>query len=128
MIGVDVVSVERIIKINKDQKLEKRIASIAEQSYLNKKSKNIIDGRKYSEYDYSLAGLFASKEAVLKACGMGLGKVEVNKIEILHKQSGQPYVSLDDKTKESLKIDKNSVVEISIAHDGDIAIAVANIQ
>jgi len=59
-----------------------------------------------------LAGLWAAKEAVMKAGGLKPGKWQ--DIQISHKQNGAPIaqVGLD-------------VYEISIAHHGEYAVAVA---
>ena len=106
MIGVDVVDVERIVKMNKNGALEERILTDGEKEYLSRKSKQIVSGRKFSEYDYSLAGMFASKEAALKAMGLGLGIINVKDIEICHNGSGKPYLCI---SAEALKKTKQTV-------------------
>jgi NAD(P)H-hydrate epimerase len=59
-----------------------------------------------------LAGLWAAKEAVVKASLKPIGKL--TDVEIGNSNSGQPFASA-----------KGNKFEISIAHDGDYAIAVA---
>jgi phosphopantetheine--protein transferase-like protein len=59
-----------------------------------------------------LAGLWAAKEAVMKASGTEAGRWL--SIEIEHTQSGAPIAHIDDMT-----------FEISISHHGDYAVAVA---
>ena len=65
----------------------------------------------------SLAGIFAAKEAVLKALELKPG--EWKKIEIVKNDSGRPKAMLSD-----LK-DKISSHDISVSHDGDYAFATA---
>lgn len=72
-----------------------------------------------------LSGLFAAKEAVSKALGTGIGRVEWQDIEVLHLQTGQPTVHLHGEAKtiaEQLGLIEWSV---SISHDRSKAIAVA---
>jgi holo-[acyl-carrier protein] synthase len=95
-IGTDIVKISRI-----------------EKSLLNEKFKlgvftqNEID---YCKSAQNYAGLFAGKEAYLKALGTGIN-CRLNKIEISHNQNGKPFI---------VGV-QNS--DISIAHDGDYAIA-----
>jgi holo-[acyl-carrier protein] synthase len=72
-----------------------------------------------------LAGLFAAKEAVMKALGTGMAGANFSDIRIRHRDSGQPYVELEGKARakaESLGI---TGWEISISHSKSTAAAVA---
>lgn len=124
MLGVDIVDVERISKLNANQTLEERILSGSEKEYLSKKSKNLVKGRSNSEYDNCLAGMFAAKEAVLKALGLGLGVINVKDIEVCHEKGGRPYIKIDSKIFEKLAIKEPKSIEISVSHDAGIAICV----
>ena len=62
-----------------------------------------------------LGGRFAVKEAVLKAIGTGLGGMAFHDIEVLNKESGEPYLNIP-----------NALV--SISHDGNMAIAFVVIE
>lgn len=65
----------------------------------------------------SLAGLFAVKEAVIKALGFRAG--DWKKIEIVKNKTGRPEIKL-------LKTDAEIISQdISISHDGDFAFAYA---
>ena len=69
----------------------------------------------------SLAGIFAAKEAVLKALELNPG--EWKKIEIVKNDSGRPEVILGAMLSDSK--DKISSHDISVSHDGDYAFATA---
>ena len=60
-----------------------------------------------------LAGLWAAKEAYLKARGEGIGSLALSKIQVLHEEGGRPYLLVEGRRH-----------EVSIAHDGGYAIAV----
>lgn len=66
----------------------------------------------------SLAGIFAAKEATLKALGMKAG--EWKEIRVAHKKSGKPYLA-EFPHQEASK--KQWGHELTIAHDGDYVIA-----
>ena len=109
-VGIDIVLVSRVEKIlnskNKDRFLNK-IFSDKEIS----NSEN-----KYNQSQY-FSGRFAAKEAIKKA----LSSYDKNSIptfkslEILSADNGKPYVSIKSK--------QQSDIDISIAHDGNYAIA-----
>lgn len=70
-----------------------------------------------------LAARFCAKEAVIKALSsFDETPMAHNQIEIKNKKNGSPFVSLNDKKYESLK------VLISLSHSKDMAIAIAQIQ
>lgn len=64
-----------------------------------------------------LASHFALKEAFLKANKIGLGGIDLRKIEIGHERSGAPYIIVDER-----KYD-----DISLSHDLDTVIAIVNV-
>ena len=68
----------------------------------------------------SLAGLWAIKEAVLKAAGEGLG-IPMRDIEITHDGKGKPSVHLRGKANEILG---GALIDVSVTHEGDYAAAV----
>jgi len=83
-IGVDIVKVERFTKTN--PRFMQRVFSDYEREYINRK------GNKPE----TMAGLFAAKEAVVKAMGTGFRNFWPNAIEILHDENGKPFVQLED--------------------------------
>ena len=68
----------------------------------------------------SLAGLWAAKEAVLKALGTGI-TVPLREVEILHGETGAPRVVLHGKAAE---LAGGSSLHLSITHEGNMAAAV----
>ncbi len=71
----------------------------------------------------SLAAGFAAKEAVAKAMGVGLDRVSLPEILILHEESGRPVIRLSGKTlalAEKLGIGGWMV---SLSHNQSVAVA-----
>lgn len=74
---------------------------------------HLVSEHRQREY---LGGRFACKEAYLKAQGKGLFEMNLQEIEVLNKESGEPYFTNDCKAK------------VSISHDGNLAIAFVLIE
>jgi len=74
---------------------------------------------------HSVAGVFAVKEALLKALGIGFsrGLGRLLEIEVLNDETGKPYVVTSGIVKDILLFKKISCIEVSISHDADYAIA-----
>jgi len=73
----------------------------------------------------SIAGMWASKEAISKALGCGIGRdLSFQDITISKDSRGAPYFRLSDRVKEIFDIEDSS---LSISHDGGFAIAVVAI-
>jgi phosphopantetheine--protein transferase-like protein len=107
MIGIDIISIKRFKKLVKDDfEYWNKFFSQDEWEYSFKKP----------DPHASLAGIYAAKEAVMKAVG---GKVlgRADKINISHERDGKPSVRIEE------KINKN--IHISISHTSDTAVAVA---
>jgi len=110
MIGIDIVSIQRIEKsINKfGDKAKNRFMTPNEQQLHTKIA--------------SIAAIWASKEAFSKAIGTGIGKeFSFLDIEILKDSKGKPIINiLNNNLKQNLQ---NKQIDISITHDGGFAIA-----
>lgn len=102
MVGIDLVNISKIR--SKKERFLLRVFTKKELDY----SKN-----KANPYQ-SLAGIFAAKEAVIKAYGLSLSYIIKKRIEIKHIDN-KPCVYLDGKYLTS---------DLSISHDGDYAIAI----
>ena len=76
-----------------------------------------------------VAARFAAKEAVSKAFGTGIGEhIGWQDIEIVRKDSGEPYVVLHGKGKELFKARKGKNLLISITHTEQYAAVVAVLE
>jgi holo-[acyl-carrier protein] synthase len=94
--GIDIVKISRIEKAAESEAFVNRVFTESE--------------REYCKNSASLAGLFAAKEAYLKALGTGIDR-RMTEVEIAHDEKGKPYI----------KGVQNS--DLSISHDGDFAVA-----
>jgi len=116
-LGVDIVLVDRINKI---------LNSKTKSRFLNKifSRSEISDSKNRQNQSEYFSGRFAAKEAIKKALSSydETDILSFKSLEILNSKSGKPYVLIDSK--------KQSNINISIAHDGNYAIAfcVANID
>lgn len=99
-IGIDIVDMRRIQDI---ERFAEGILSPREMAlFATKKDKLSF-----------VAGRFAAKEAFMKALGQGLDQIPLRQIEVLYRGPNQaPYV-----------LYANVEYDVSIAHDGDYAIA-----
>lgn len=95
-IGTDIVKISRIEK------------SIESETFLS--GVYTENERAYCKNAQNFAGVFAAKEAYLKALGVGIDR-RLNKIEISHDEKGKPYIV------------GVSNSDLSISHDGEYAIA-----
>lgn len=112
-IGTDIVKVSRIQRFigREDEKPTDLILTSKE-----------AQSRKNA---HSVAGVFAVKEALLKALGIGFSKGlgRLLEIEVFNDDVGKPYVLTSGIVNEIL-IEKNiSCIEVSISHDADYAVA-----
>lgn len=107
MIGIDIVDIENFSKKANEDFL-KKIFTENEFSYAFNKKNNM----------QSFAGIFAAKEAVIKACGLNLAYIIRKKVEIRHENT-EPTAYLNDKIING---------HISISHDGKYAISICEIK
>ena len=111
-VGVDLIEIERIDQLLEKygEKFLKRIYTEVEIEYCSKKKNK-----------GSYAARFATKEAVFKATGLGLGKGMTWKdVEVVNDERGKPAVRLYGKTAEILA---QKTIELSLSHSKDDAIA-----
>lgn len=103
MLGVDLVKIERIEKLldKFGEKFLKRIFNEEEIVYITNKGMKVE----------TVAGMYASKEAVSKAYGTGIGEIKFKDINIKH--NPVPMAVIKEKT-----------YCLSVSHDGEYAVAV----
>ncbi len=114
-IGTDIVEVERIAnKLVKANGFKNLVFSKAEIAYCESKTNK-------AEH---FAARFAAKEAFLKAIGTGLSiEFDLNEIEVLNKESGQPYFRFSDGLQSWLATKGYKNILVSISHTKSMASA-----
>lgn len=110
MIGIDIEKIDRFEHWTEEG--FERIFSKNEIEYANQ------FGNKLEHF----CGFFCAKEAFVKA--LDDDTLHYSQIEVLHTESGKPYINLTQYIKATLKEHFKSRVEISISHCKDYATAV----
>lgn len=114
MIGVDIVSIERI------RHFKERFGDKALTKFLTSEEIALVKS------DATLAGFFAAKEAISKALGLGISQTcGFFDIKLYKDEKNSPYFTLSRHLIETFSITETS---LSIAHDNGFAIAVAVIE
>ena len=72
-----------------------------------------------------IAGRVAAKEAVMKVLGKGWPAIPWTSIEVLPDESGRPEINLTGKAVLAMSRLGISAIDVSITHDGDLAVAAA---
>lgn len=115
-VGCDIVHIPRIKKMLETPSSLTRVFTNDE---LRLSEKHHTGGTKGSEQHLEhLAGVFAAKEAIIKAAGITAG--EWRNINISYDPNGRPVVRLN--------VGNISRSDITISHDGDYAMAVAIVE
>ena len=109
-IGIDLCEIARMQRLLDEGHSLRRMFTTAEQAYIASKAASAAQ---------TMAGMFAAKEAVLKALGTGL-TIPMTDIVITHTELGQPVVALTGKAAEL-----GGTVMISITHEAGMAAAMA---
>ena len=123
LVGVDIVDVVRMEKFIQNERFLDKYFTTYEIDYINQKDKS-------SRSTQSLAGLFAAKEAFLKALGIGIGGgIDLNEIEITHTKLGKPQIRVIT-PKGQIVLTKFNVrnVDVSISHTDEVCIATCIIE
>jgi holo-[acyl-carrier protein] synthase len=105
MVGVDVVDVTRFRDVlARSPGIEKKLFTSSEREHCRASRDPVVH----------LAGTLAAKEAVIKALRLGSLSTWAARVEITRTSNGVPYARVGERE-----------VEVSISHDGPVAIAVA---
>lgn len=115
-LGTDVVDVERIRSAYArfEDKLAARILSPAEQTMMR-------GWNPHRQVEF-LAGRFAAKEAMAKACGIGLGRLQMNCVDIRVGNQGLIVTFCPEATN---SVHTTGRWHVSISHTSSVAYAVA---
>lgn len=109
-IGIDLCEIARMQRLLDEGRSLRRMFTEDEEAYIRSKGVSAAQ---------TMAGLFAAKEAVLKALGTGL-TLPLSDIVIAHTPLGQPIVTLTGKAEEM-----SGYFLLSITHEAGIAAAFA---
>lgn len=109
--GIDIVKIDRFDKIKHKSDFLNKYFCENEISYIESKNFN----------SDTIAGIFAAKEAFLKALKKGIDYCPLNDIEIAH-NNGVPFIVFHNNSS----VDINNM-SLSISHDGNYAIAIVSI-
>ena len=109
-IGIDLCEIARMQSLLDEGHSRRRMFTEEEQAHITSKGASAAQ---------TMAGMFAAKEAALKALGTGL-TIPMTDIVITHTELGQPLVALTGKAA-----DFGGTVMISITHEAGIAAAMA---
>ncbi len=117
--GIDIVENYRLkeILLKKKSNFKKKIFTLNEVSYCEKKSNSIS----------CYAKRFAAKEAFVKALGIGFRKnINFKNVEVLNNNYGKPYISINkiiaNKIKTLFKVKKFNIL-LSISDEKKYSIA-----
>lgn len=114
-IGVDLVKIDRFQKMIENKEGLKKHFTTDEIEYIFSKGENKTN---------TLAGLYACKESVLKALGLGIfsSKLSLKDIEIKH-INGRPVIEMSSKLFYYLQKLGCDDIKVTISHDGDYVIS-----
>ena len=109
-LGIDLCEIDRMQRLLEENRPLRRMFTEAEESYIRSK---------HATAAQTMAGLFAAKEAALKALGTGMS-VAMTDVVISHTEKGQPLVTLTGRAAEF-----GGTVMVSITHEAGMAAAMA---
>lgn len=119
-IGIDVVELERIERVERrhGEAFVRRFCLPGE-----------VEDRRGAAFVEHLGGLFAAKEAVLKALGTGWAQgLAFRQIEVERSSAGAPRVRLHGRAAERARQLGANAVHLSITHERAYAAAVAILE
>ncbi len=119
--GIDIIEVKRIALAHErhGERFVNRILLPGEISYC-------LSHKRPGPF---LAARFAGKEAISKAFGTGIGaRLGWHDMEIYRKESGEPYVVLHGKGADLLRERGGRIVQLSLSHTDEHAVAMAILE
>ena len=120
-LGIDLCQIKRIQKaMEKNERFLERYFTPEERAYLDSRGQVLAQ---------SAAAMFAAKEALLKAMGVGLsGGIPLNAIGVAHDELGAPSYVLGPEALDKLHSLGATRAHLSLTHEGGMAGAVAIIE
>jgi holo-[acyl-carrier protein] synthase len=116
-VGLDLVEIRRVRRI-----LDRQGDAFADRILCDDEGRERLANHDGPAH---LAGLFAAKEAVMKAMGTGMAGASFREIRIRHRDSGQPTVELRGQTLQRATAMGIDSWQVSISHSRTTAAAVA---
>ncbi|MDY3983018.1 MAG: holo-ACP synthase [Veillonellaceae bacterium] len=115
-LGTDIIEINRIERACRKESFCKRVFTGAELAYAASRHKQKMA---------SLAGIFAAKEAFVKALGLGMRLGSWQDMEVVHTNLGAPVLKVKDTFKEELekRFGKAPSLYLSISHSQAYAVA-----
>lgn len=107
--GIDIVKIDRFDKLKDNKKFMDNTFNINELKYIHSRNNDTA----------TIAGLYAAKEAFLKALKKGIEFCPLKDIEISHSSNNAPSIIFHN------DFDINNI-SLSISHDGEYAIAMVS--
>lgn len=114
-LGLDLCLISRMEELAEDERFLARYFTGEEAAYIKSRGASAAQ---------TMAGIFAAKEAFVKALGVGIS-LPMRDIGVTHMPSGQPCYALTGKAAE---LAQGSTCMLSITHEGDMAAAVCMIM
>lgn len=115
--GIDIIEIERFKMLDAIKFLDKYF-TIDEVNYIASKKNKF----------QTIAGMYAAKEAVLKAFKIGIGNgISLKDIEIFH-ENGYPMVKQNKIIKNLLEKQNSKEIDVNISHCENYALAVCIIN
>jgi holo-[acyl-carrier protein] synthase len=113
-IGIDAVDIERFRRsLQRTPSMQRRIFTDHELAYVAPKADPVP----------SLAARFASREAVMKAMGLGLGAFGFHEVWVDRMESGDPHLNVTGRAAELADARGIATWHLSITHTDHVAIA-----
>jgi len=113
-IGIDAVDIARFRKsLERTPSMHRRLFTESELAYVAPKADPVP----------SLAARFASREAVMKAMGLGLGAFGFHDVWVDHRESGEPLLNVTGRAAELATERGIATWHLSITHTDQVAIA-----
>ena len=116
-VGIDIVEINQVKRIKNLERFLDRFFALEELRYIRVKAKK----------EQTIAGIFAGKEAFLKALEIGIGKIPLKKVVIGHKENCAPYLVMNEEVTKILTEYGYSSADISISHGGDYSVAMCSL-
>ena len=114
-IGIDLCEISRMEKLLENEHFLTRYFSNEEREYISGKGKSGAQ---------SMAGIYAAKEALVKALGCGIVTADLGTVNVTHDKYGKPIYVLQGEYARLAEDKRISSFYLSITHDGGMAAAV----